>query len=242
MEARRAASGRAARLLPVFRTRASAFGYTCNGCGRCCRGKEIRVGPYEVARLADYLGLSTEQVLARYVRDNGATLRTTPDGACIFLSGRSCSVHGGRPLVCRMYPLGSVSSSDGEEVIVELPPHPDSDGVYDEYGEAQEGAGEPASTPAGARPPYTVADYFRAQGADPYERAGARYALVLERLAALLHDGSFAPEDPPPLLDVDAAVSDYCEANDLSVPEDVEERVELHLGLLDRWLERSEAV
>ena len=226
--------GTEAQLLPVFRTRESPFAYACQGCGRCCHDKTIRVGPYEVARLAATLGVTTGEVLRDYVTEDGATLQRIRDGACVFLNGRDCSVHGGRPLVCRTYPLGRVlSRDDGEEVIVELRPHPQSEGVYGQCDEPKpEGAADVRRA--------TVADYFEAQGVPPYERAGRRYRAVLERLARLLESETTVAEDVPPLMDVDTAVRADCAARGVPVPDGVEQRVQLHLSLLDRWLARHE--
>lgn len=188
-----------------------------------------------MTRLAEALGVGTDEVLDRYVGEDGATLKTTRHGACIFLEGRDCSVHGGRPLVCRTYPLGRVlSRDDGEEVIVELRPHPQSEGVY-RRGDARGGGGT-AETVRRA----TVADYFEAQGVRPYERAGRRYRAILERLARLLASETTVAENVPPLMDVDAAVSVDCEARGVPVPDGVEQRIRLHLALLDHWLARHE--
>lgn len=227
--------GPEAQLLPVFRTRDSPFAYTCRGCGRCCHQKTIRVGPYEVARLAAALGVTTGEVIRHYLAEDGATLKSTRDGACVFLEGRHCSVHGGRPLVCRTYPLGRVlSREDGDEVIVELRPHPESEGVY---GRHDAGGAEDATDEELAP---SVADYFQDQGVERYERTGRRYRDVLERLAMLLESGAAVPGGCPPLMDVDEAVRADCEARGVDVPACVEARVELHLVLLDRWLGRLE--
>ena len=92
------------RVLPVFRGRESPFAYTCNGCGRCCHDKAIRVGPYEVARIAEALGVTTTHVLDEHVDPDVGALRQRPDGSCVLLREGRCSVHQGRPLACRLYP------------------------------------------------------------------------------------------------------------------------------------------
>ena len=43
--------------------RDSPFSYACHACNRCCRNKAIRVSPYEILRLARYLGVSTTQFI-----------------------------------------------------------------------------------------------------------------------------------------------------------------------------------
>jgi hypothetical protein len=58
-------------------TRERLFSYECHACRCCCHDKIIRVNPYEVARLAKNLHLSTIEFLSRYTTANGTTLRHT---------------------------------------------------------------------------------------------------------------------------------------------------------------------
>lgn len=203
-------------LLPVVRDRDEAFSYACHGCGRCCVHKAIRVDTYAVARLADALGTTTGDVLDRYVDAGTSTLRQRDGGACVFYDG-GCSVHPGRPLACRLYPLGWSARTDGTESFLQLSGHPGSPGVYGTDG--------------------TVADYLASQETAPYERASWRYAAVLRRLRAALEADGPDPGDPPPIADVDAALA---EAGG-PVPDDVEARVECHLALLHAWLDAAGA-
>src|SRR3990170_3176536 len=53
----------------------SPFAYTCNACSRCCYGKAILVGPYEVLRLARNRGLTTTELLAPCGGGGGGPLR-----------------------------------------------------------------------------------------------------------------------------------------------------------------------
>lgn len=210
-------------LLPVARTRESTFSYTCYGCGRCCYGKAIRVGPYATARLAEVLELSTGEVLAQYVDPETSTLRQTEDRACVFFDAANggCTVHAGRPMACRLYPLGWFGSAGGREAFSELSPHPQTEGVYGTDG--------------------TVDDYLRTQETAPYEAAAWRYAEVMRRMALAAESDGPDPGDPPPILDVDAAVAADCDTRGVPVPEDVEARVDLHLALLHRWLDAAGA-
>ena len=203
--------------LPVLRRREDPFAYACHGCGRCCHHKAIRVNPYEVARLADALGTTTTDVLDRHVMPDGATLRQQRSGACVFLKDGRCTVHAGRPLVCRLYPLGWVTGRGGAEAFVERAPHPETEGVYGGDG--------------------AVADYLASQGTAPYEHAAARYAAVHDRLAAAAERDGPDPAPPPPLTDVDRALAEAGEP----APDDVEDRVAVHLDLLRQWLGGVEA-
>lgn len=124
--------------------------------------------------------------------------------------------------MCRLYPLGWGSGSDGAEVFFELEPHPRTEGVYGGDG--------------------TVGDYLEAQGTAPYERAARRYTAALRRIQAAAERDGPDPGPPPPLMDVDRAVAAECEARGVAVPDDVEERVEIHLALLHRWLDGAEGI
>ena len=68
--------------------RDSAFSYACHACNRCCRNKAIRVSPYEILRLARYLGLSTTEFIERHTEAGGTVLRTKENGDCGFLGER----------------------------------------------------------------------------------------------------------------------------------------------------------
>ena len=210
------------RPLPVLRERTDPFSYECHGCGRCCYRKVIRVSPYGIARLAEVLGTTTTTVLEESLEPDGARLRTAEDGACVFLDGTRCSVHAGRPLVCRIYPLSWIFGSEGGERFGEYEGHPDTEGVY--------GNGEA-----------TVGDYLEAQEVAPYTRAHRRYSEVLRRIERLAEREGPDPGAPPPMLDVDRAIAEACEADGVEEPEGVEERVALHLEILHRWADRAES-
>ncbi len=216
-------------------TRSSPFAYQCRACSRCCRGKIIPLNPYEVARLAQTLGTTTTEVLARFTGNGGSTLAVREDESCAFLGERGCTVHAGRPLACRLYPLGRQVAPDGEERFAEVEPHPKSDGVY----------GGPG----------TVDDYLRAQEVEPYHRAAARYAAVFRRMLAVLacrkdlgdvREASNEAMTRPPaqeddaLVDVDAMVARHCTERGIPVPGDLERRVELHVEALESLLDRME--
>ncbi len=222
----------AAPLRPVLRTRASAFSYECRACGRCCRHKRIPVNPYEVACLAAHLGIATTELIHRYT-EGGTALAVRPDVTCIFLEPTGCAVHAARPLACRLYPLGLVSTPEGEAV-VELEPDPGSEGIRGEEG--------------------TVADYLAAQGVAPFLDASHRYHRALDRLVAALTAAcgadaaaaAFAGDDAAPagdaadaapsaareILDVDAALALLAQRG-TPPPATVDERVALHLAYLE---------
>jgi Fe-S-cluster containining protein len=92
---------------------------SCNGCkgkASCCHGmgSSIILDPYDVYRLTSNLKISFEALLKDHIELNlvdGVILpnlkMTGTDEGCSFLNkeGR-CSIHGCRPGICRIFPLG----------------------------------------------------------------------------------------------------------------------------------------
>ena len=211
-------------------TAATAFSYVCNRCLRCCHDKLIQVNPYEAARLARRVGVSTTNFLADYLED-GVFLRRVESGACIFLGPQGCTVHPDRPLVCRLYPLGRHVDSDGTITYSHHAPHPETEGIY-----AQNG---------------TIADFLEQQDVGPFAAAADRYLAILQRLfdawrAAAPVEAAEAAESADAmtsaaqlLLDLDLTVAEYCRSHGLSEPADIDERANLHLTAIGAWLESS---
>lgn len=88
----------------------------CEGCSACCRGmgSSIVLDPLDVYRLTEGLGVRFEQLLVEKIELNvvdGIILPNLKMGGakecCAFLNeeGR-CSIHGIRPGICRLFPLG----------------------------------------------------------------------------------------------------------------------------------------
>lgn len=84
--------------LPVF---------TCRQCGECCRGeKGILVTAAELAAMAGHLGLSPEDLAARYLVETPLGMQlATRFGACVFQEGCLCRVHPVKPRICRQWPF-----------------------------------------------------------------------------------------------------------------------------------------
>lgn len=199
--------------------RASRYSYACGACGQCCQDKLIQVNPYEVALLAQNLGLSTTECIAQHL--DGIYLRRQPDGRCTFVGERGCSVHAARPLVCRLYPLGRALDAAGAETFRHLMPHPHTSGVY----------GESA----------TVQDWITAQGAQPLMDAVDVYLALFYRLFSLMEaqEGSDRgvrdwPQQTqattlPDLLDMDRALaSEAVSSGDLTLAQ----RMDRHIAIL----------
>ena len=206
--------------------RSDGFGFVCGRCSRCCHDKVIQVNPYEVARLARGLGMSTGEFAARHTDQGlGVHLLRRDDGACEFLGPEGCTVHADRPLVCRLYPLGRHVADDGSERFSHMTPHPRSEGEFTGDG--------------------SIADYLEAQGAGPFMAAADAYFAWTCRAQSALAVGA-AQEDPQDplgeedLLDMDSAMARDCAASGAPEPADIESRLELHIKILDRRLAEVE--
>jgi len=81
----------------------------------CCADVNIYLGPYDVVRLKNRLGLTSTEFLDKYAYLLASqnqiiplvVLRMNEDEGkkCPFVSPEGCSVYGDRPWPCRMYPL-----------------------------------------------------------------------------------------------------------------------------------------
>jgi Fe-S-cluster containining protein len=160
--------------------RNSQFSYVCNACGLCCHNKVITLSPYDVMRLARAANLSAREAIDRFTIRRGSILKFTDDGACVALEGSRCGVHRGRPLACRLYPLGleRIEESNGENFVM-IEPAVGSLGDYGIDGD--------------------VNSFLEAQGIAPYLAANARYASLLavlrERIAATIDFDRVEPRE-----------------------------------------------
>ena len=209
--------------------RDTPFSFGCKACGRCCRDKQIQLNPYEVVKLADFLGISTEKFLDSYVRaDAPYILFTGEDNTCIFLSDSGCSVHPARPLVCRLYPLGQYYSGERKDHFRCIKPQPDCRGDLGENG--------------------TVDNFLESQQAWSYMAASRQYLDFFDRLHEKLYqklggqkisaskDAASLNRTMAEWFDVDQVNAVYCKKNNLQVPGTPEKRVSLHIRALEERL------
>ncbi|HVV45378.1 MAG TPA: YkgJ family cysteine cluster protein [Bryobacteraceae bacterium] len=72
----------------------------CNGCIECCRsGQGLFLHPEQ--------GDDVDSYRTRGVTDSKGqsvfVLETTPEGACVYLGERGCTIYNRRPLLCRSF-------------------------------------------------------------------------------------------------------------------------------------------
>jgi hypothetical protein len=213
--------------------RATPFSYQCNQCGRCCYDKVITLSPYDVLRIARATGLSTGEVVRRYTIRRGSILRFLPEGMCAALDGTRCVPHRGRPLACRIYPLGLERTAAGERLIV-LEPAEGSLGVFGQDS--------------------TAGDFIDANRTADYLTALERYRELIptfrERVAAMVDFERVEPRefwrravveallesgfDPNPIIDAMFDPDAHgCGAND------IDDTVTAHIAMLDEMARRE---
>jgi Fe-S-cluster containining protein len=158
--------------------RQSQFSYQCGACGRCCHNQVISLGPAELLALARASGIATGAARARFTERRGSLLRFRADGGCAALEGARCSIHPGRPLACRIYPLGLERAPDGDRFI-RLEPTQGSVGQYGIDG--------------------AVGDYLTGQGVDALLGMAARYrpliAVMSNKIETLVDFGEIEPRE-----------------------------------------------
>lgn len=204
------------------------FGFFCKRCLQCCRSKKIQVNPYEIARLAGNLGISTTDFISGFTH-SGTHLKQDDDGVCLFLDSQGCSVHKDRPLVCRLYPLGRHIDISGKEGFSEFEQEAGCKGIYSEE--------------------TYIFDYLNSQGAGPFMEAADRYLSLLWRLLEIVGNIS-EPANRSAVLDtvrdfaegvnnrslwadMDATVGSYCEKYSAGIPLNIEEKMSLHIKAIE---------
>jgi len=96
----------------------------------CCRDLNQYLTPYDILRLKNNLGVSSQQFLDRYTECHTGprsglpvvSLRMPEENRreCPFVSPRGCTVYEDRPGACRTYPLGRMASKKrGESTCTE---------------------------------------------------------------------------------------------------------------------------
>ncbi|MBO4312715.1 MAG: YkgJ family cysteine cluster protein [Desulfovibrio sp.] len=116
--------------------------FECKMCGNCCKGSGgIIVSPSDLERLSAFLQLPHEEVIARYGEYSGKKLKikTGDDGYCIFfMAGRGCTVHPGKPSICRAWPFfrGNLVDPDSLEMAKDFCPGIQKDARHEAFAQA----------------------------------------------------------------------------------------------------------
>ncbi|MDO9254252.1 MAG: YkgJ family cysteine cluster protein [Bacteroidales bacterium] len=147
---------------------------TCSRTGTCCHGKLVLLNPWELACLAREKKITAREFRDLYCEFGGIRLRF--DGkvgwkeqhACSqYIDNFGCSVHLGRPLSCRLYPLGRQIQSEEVHYMHEGTEFPCMDGCSEVSG----------------LPYLTVTEYLKGQATGKFEKAQDEYLDLMQNLA-----------------------------------------------------------
>jgi uncharacterized protein len=147
---------------------------TCTRMGTCCHGKIVLLNPWELVCLAREKHITPREFRDLYCDYGGIRLRF--DGksgwkglqACSqYVENFGCSVHLGRPLSCRLFPLGRQIQSEKIHYIYEGDVFPCLDGC-----------------PGVSKLPHlSVGEYLKGQQTDRFEKAQDEYLDLVQNLA-----------------------------------------------------------
>lgn len=147
---------------------------TCTRTGTCCHGKNVNINPWELYCLAREKGISPRAFRDQFCEFGGIRLRFDGPAGWKGLSACSqytdefgCSVHLGRPLACRLYPLGRQKQSDETHYIYQETAFPCLEGCPDVVN----------------LPKLSVGEYIQGQDATSFEAAQDDYLEVMQNLA-----------------------------------------------------------
>lgn len=147
---------------------------TCSRAGTCCHGNKVLLNPWELARIALEKELSSEEFRSRFCVDGGIVLHFNGakdhrgKAACSqYIPNFGCSVHAGRPLACRLFPLGRQIQHETAEYIFEGTTFP----CFNGCAEVRD------------LPQLSVKDYLIGQETAAFELAQDAYLEIMQNLA-----------------------------------------------------------
>lgn len=98
------------------------FRFHCTECGECCKRREdIMLSPYDLNRIARYLGVEIGKVIEDYCTCYIGGSSKLPvvimnmeghEKKCPFLKYGKCKIHAAKPTVCALFPLGRLGTEE----------------------------------------------------------------------------------------------------------------------------------
>lgn len=147
---------------------------TCSRAGTCCYGKVVNLNPWELFNLSREKEITPKEFRDLYCEFGGIRLRfdgkadTKGQQSCSqYVDNFGCSVHLGRPLACRLFPLGRQIQNNEAHYIYQ-------------------GAKFPCLTDCAEvleLPQLSVGEYLKGQAADQFEKAQDEYLKVMQNIA-----------------------------------------------------------
>ena len=147
---------------------------TCSRSGTCCFGKAVWLNPWEILCFSKEKNTSAREFRDLYCEFGGIKLRfdgkqdTKGQQACSqYIDNVGCSVHLGRPLACRLYPLGRQIQFNKSEYMYQGDQFP----CLTDCSEVLE------------LPKMSVGDYIKGQETGEFEKAQDEYLIIMQNIA-----------------------------------------------------------
>ena len=147
---------------------------TCTRIGTCCHGNQVLLNPWELFRIAKEKKNTPRQFRDLYCDMGGTRLLfnakkdSRGKAACSqYTDDFGCSVHIGRPLACRLFPLGRQIQNNEVQYIHQGDEFPCLDGCSNVVN----------------LPHLSVGEYLEGQVTDDYEKAQDTYLELMQNLA-----------------------------------------------------------
>jgi Fe-S-cluster containining protein len=162
---------------------------TCSRAGVCCHGNVVMLNPWELYSLAKEKKMAPQAFRDLYCELGGAQLNFDGEPnaqgkkACNqYVENFGCSVHVGRPLACRLYPIGRQIQNNSVQYMHQGTTFP-----------CLSGCAEVLNLPK-----LTVGDYLKGQATEKFETAQDAYLELMQNIADMAFEF---------LLDTDLAAS-----------------------------------
>ncbi|MFN5417190.1 MAG: YkgJ family cysteine cluster protein [Flavobacteriia bacterium] len=147
---------------------------TCSRKGTCCHGNQVLLNPWELNRLAFEKQISVKEFRDLYCDWGGVRLKFDGEkdhrgkNSCSqYIPNFGCSLHEGRPLACRLFPIGRQIQNDEVQYIFQGKTFPCLDGCPE----------------VNELPKMTVEDYLKDQQTSLFEQAQDAYLEVMQNMA-----------------------------------------------------------
>ena len=147
---------------------------TCSRTGTCCHGKVVLLNPWELFNLAKEKKNTPREFRDLYCDFGGIRLRFDGEAgwmgqqACSqYVDNFGCSVHWGRPLSCRLYPLGRQVQSEEVHYMYQGVDFPCLEGCPEVSGLSH----------------LSVGEYLKSQIINKFEKAQDEYLDLMQNLA-----------------------------------------------------------
>lgn len=147
---------------------------TCSRSGTCCFGKDVMLNPWELLSFSKEKKITSREFRDLYCEFGGIKLSfngqldNKGQHACSqYIDNAGCSVHLGRPLACRLYPLGRQIQFNKTHYIYEGNKFP----CLTDCAEVLE------------LPKLSVGEYLEGQETEQFEKAQDEYLVIMQNIA-----------------------------------------------------------